>query len=76
MKKGCMAMEKRVHGISLTDHEVSLIHTSLSNFQRDLINRFKSLKEVTEEGEEVWIGDYDRMQLDVIDSIQKKLSEF
>ncbi|MEN2752503.1 hypothetical protein AAIR29_12765 [Psychrobacter sp. FBL11] len=70
-----MAMEKKVHDISLTDHEISLIHTSLSNLQRDLINRFKSLKEVTEDGEEVWIGDYDRMQLDVIDMLQKKLSE-
>lgn len=69
-------MQKRVHDVLLTDHEVSLIHTSLSNLQRDLINRFKSLKEVTEEGEEVWVGDYDRMQLDAIDSIQKKLSEF
>ncbi len=68
-------MEKKVHDISLTDHEISLIHTSLSNLQRDLINRFKSLKEVTEDGEEVWIGDYDRMQLDVIDMLQKKLSE-
>ena len=68
-------MEKKVHDISLTDHEISLIHTSLSNLQRDLINRFTSLKEVTEDGEEVWIGDYDRMQLDVIDMLQKKLSE-
>lgn len=62
--------------MSLTDHEVSLIHTSLSNFQRDIINRLKSLKQVTAEGEEVWIGEYDKIQLDVIDSIQKKLSEF
>lgn len=68
-------MQKRVHEISLTDHEVSLIHTSLSNLQRDLINRFRSLQAVTEEGEEVWVGDYDRMQLEAIDSIQKKLSK-
>lgn len=69
-------MKKREHIVSLTDHEVSLIHTSLSNFQRDIINRLKSLKQVTAEGEEVWIGEYDKIQLDVIDSIQKKLSEF
>lgn len=69
-------MQKRMHGISLTDHEISLLHTSLSNFQRDIINRLKSLKEVTAEGEEVWFSDYEKIQLDVIDSIQKRLAEF
>ena len=58
-------MQKNIQGISLTDHEVSLLLTSVSNFQRDLINRFRYLREVTEEGDEVWIGEYDRIQLDV-----------
>ncbi|WP_350562193.1 hypothetical protein [Psychrobacter sp. CAL346-MNA-CIBAN-0220] len=68
-------MQKNMHGILLTDHEVSLIHTSLNNLQRDLVNRFRSLKEVTAEGDEIWVGDYDKIQLSAIDSIQKKLSE-
>lgn len=68
-------MQNKMHDLVLTEHEISLIHTSLSNFQRDIANRFRYLKEATEEGDEVWIGDYDKIQLNAIDSIQKKLLE-
>lgn len=60
--------------LSLTNHEISLIRTSINNYKKTIMHNIRCLSIEDEDGNDE-IRDYHKMDLAVLISIQEKITE-